>query len=454
MLKLRKVFCLLMLLVHGMAGYALASEALDNQALLEEIRALQAKVAEMATMEKRLAELEAIVAAQQSKTVDATPAETTVSVDEADKPLIKKVVEEVFEEKRPIAFGGALRINYGYQDWDDDQDEKYGDAGFDLFRVNADGAIGDWVLSAEYRFYSYMNTVHHGYVGYNVTDNWQVQAGIHQVPFGLQPYASHNFWFSGAYYVGLEDDYDMGVKGLYSEGPLDLTLAFYKNDELASSTNTDRYSIDVISNADGGFSGAQGDGNEETNQFNGRLAYTFDHGDLGDTELGVSGQWGQLYNKNTRDTGDHWAAGLHMNGNYGNWNVQLEYATYEYNPENPVGFDDDIITMGAFAGSWGVPAEADIGIANVAYTIPTNLKWLDSVTLYSDNTIIEPSANNQPTIWQNVVGALFASGPIYTYLDIISGENMIFSNGNMVDKTVRNNDERTTRLNLNIGYYW
>jgi hypothetical protein len=31
---------------------------------------------------------------------------------------------------------------------------------------------------------------------------------------------------------------------------------------------------------------------------------------------------------------------------------------------------------------------------------------------------------------------------------------MIFSNGNMVDETVRNNDERTTRLNLNIGYYW
>lgn len=118
-----------------------------------------------------------------------------------------------FGEKRPIAFGVAMRVNYGYMDWDDDQKEKYDDGEVDLFRVNAYGAIGYWILSAEYRFYSYMNTIHHGYVGNNINDNWQVQAGVHQVPFGLQPFASHNFWSSGAYYVGLEDDYDMGVKG-------------------------------------------------------------------------------------------------------------------------------------------------------------------------------------------------------------------------------------------------
>jgi hypothetical protein len=455
MLKSIKLLFISGFFIFGLAGLSPAAETIDSQVLLEEIRALRAKVAEVGAMEKRLAELELIVAGQQAQMAEAAAQSTaTVTIVEEIKPMTRQAVEEVFDEKRPIAFGGAMRVNYGYEDWNDDQDEKYGDAGFDLFRVNADGEIDDWILSAEYRFYSYMNTIHHGYVGYNINDNWQVQAGVHQVPFGLQPFASHNFWFSGAYYVGLEDDYDMGVKGLYSDGSLDLTLAFYKNDELGNSSSTDRYSIDVISNDDDGFSGAQGAGNEETNQFNGRLAYTFDHGDLGDTELGVSGQWGQLYNKNTRDTGDQWAAGLHMNGNYGKWNVQLEYATYEYDPENPDSYDDNIITMGAFASSWGVPAEADIAIANIAYTLPTGLKWLDSITFYSDNTVIEPSASNQPTIWQNVVGAMFASGPVYTYLDIISAENMIFSNGNMVDETVRNNDERTTRLNLNIGYYW
>ncbi|EAT17087.1 hypothetical protein HTZ97_07930 [Desulfuromonas acetoxidans] len=442
--------CGLLAMLTVLAGPATAVEQADYDALLNEVRQLRTQVQQMATMEQRLQQLETLLTSQQQ-----APAATPVVASEESKATVKEVVEEVFSEKQPIHFGGAMRINYGYKDWDETRDEKYGDAGFDVFRINADGAINDWILSAEYRFYSYMNTVHHGYVGYNVNDQWQIQAGIHQVPFGLQPYASHNFWFSGAYYVGLEDDYDMGVKALYSDGPLSLALAFYKNDELASASSADRYSIDVNSSATGGYAGAQDAGNEETNQFNARLAYNFDHGDAGNTELGVSGQWGQLYNNNTDDTGDHWAGAIHLNGNYGPVNVQLEYASYEYDPENPLGMDDDIITMGAFTYSWGAPAQADIYIANVAYTIPTDsLAWLDSITFYSDNTFIDPDAGDQPDIWQNVVGALFASGPVYTYLDVISGENMIFSAGNMVDETVSSNNERTTRVNLNIGYYW
>nr|WP_320048849.1 porin [uncultured Desulfuromonas sp.] len=438
------------LLLLTWSSPVLAVDQADYDALLLEVRQLRSQVQQMATMEQRLQQLETLLTAQQT-----TPSETTVVASEERKTAVKEVVEEVFTEKQPIHFGGAMRVNYGYKDWSDTQDDKYGDAGFDLFRIDANGSINDWVLSAQYRFYSYMNCVHHGYVGYNVSDQWQVQAGIHQVPFGLQPYASHNFWFSGAYYVGLEDDYDMGVKALYHNGPWGLALAFYKNDELASASSADRYSIDVNSSATGGYAGAQADGNEETNQFNARLTYAFDHDDIGSTEIGVSGQWGQLYNTNTDDTGDHWAAGVHLNGNYGPVNVQLEYASYAYDPENPVGMDDDIITMGAFTYSWGAPAQADIYIANVAYTIATdNLKWLDSITLYSDNTLIKPDASDQPTSWQNVVGALFACGPVYTYVDLISAENMIFSGGNMVDETVANNDERTTRLNVNIGYYW
>jgi len=433
-----------------LAGPVFAVDSVDYDALLQEVQQLRSQVQQMATMEQRLQQLETLLMAQH-----ATTTESTGVVKEQSKATVKEVVEEVFSERQPIHFGGAMRMNYGYKDWDGAGDEKYGDAGFDLFRINADGAINNWILSAEYRFYSYMNTVHHGYVGYNVNDQWQIQAGIHQVPFGLQPYASHNFWFSGAYYVGLEDDYDMGVKALYNDGPLSLALAFYKNDELASASSADRYSIDVNSSATGGYAGAQADGNEETNQFNARLAYKLDHGDAGATELGVSGQWGQLYNTISDDTGDHWAGAVHVNGNYGPVNIQLEYARYKYDPENPLGMDDDIITMGAFTYSWGAPAQADIYIANVAYTIPTDsLRWLDSITLYSDNTLIEPEAGKQPSSWQNVVGALFASGPVYSYLDIISGENMIFSGGNMVDETAGSNDERTTRVNLNIGYYW
>ena len=142
-----------------------------------------------------------------------------------------------------------------------------------------------------------------------------------------------------------------------------------------------------------------------------------------------------------------------MNGNYGQWNVQLEYAAYGYNPENPSGFDDDIITMGAYSYSWGVPAEAQIGIANVSYTVPMDWGILDSLTFYSDNTIIEPDESRFDTIWQNVVGCLIATGPVYTYVDIISAENMIFMGGDMVGDSDASFG-RNTRLNINFGYYF
>ncbi|MDO3378230.1 OprO/OprP family phosphate-selective porin [Geoalkalibacter halelectricus] len=358
------------------------------------------------------------------------------------------------EESSGIRIGGAVRVQYSYTDWDAGSRERGGDFNFDTFRLNLDGEIKDMILSAEYRFYPSddWHAPKHAWIGYNFTDDLQGQIGVHQVPFGLLPYASHNFWFSGAYYVGLEDDYDMGIKFLYNQGPWDLALAFYKNEELGNAGNAGRYSVDVISNADGGFAGAQPAGNRETNQFNLRLAHTLDHGALGTTELGGSGQWGQLYNSGTGKTGDHWAGALHLNGNYGRWNLQLQWARYDNSPKNPEGFDNDIITMGAYSFSWGVPAKADIAIANLAYTQPVNWGPISSLTFYSDNTLIEPDKDRFNSIWQNVLGCMIAAGPVFTYVDVISGKNMIFSGGDMVGGA--GNEGRTTRVNVNFGYYF
>src|SRR6056297_211624 len=175
---------------------------------------------------------------------------------------------KMYESLEKIDIGGALRVNYTYKDWDEESKDKVGDFGLDTFRLNLDGEISDLIFSAEYRWYpeSDWDSIHHGWIGYNFTDNWQGQIGIHQVPFGIQPYASHNFWFSGAYYVGLEDDYDMGAKLLYTPGNWTITGAFYKNAELGSSGDADRYSVDVITDETG---------NEETNQGNLRIAYQF-----------------------------------------------------------------------------------------------------------------------------------------------------------------------------------
>ncbi len=352
-----------------------------------------------------------------------------------------------------ISIGGALRVQYGYKDWNETSKDKIGDFGFDTFRLSANGEIGKMILSAEYRWYpSYdFDTLHHGWIGYNFNEHWQAQIGVHQVPFGIQPYASHNFWFSGAYYVGLEDDYDMGVKALYNDGPFSLALAFYKNGELGNPSDAGRYSVDILDN------GAD-QRNEETNQGNIRLAYTFTHNDTCSTEFGLSGQYGGIRNSDTNDIGTHWAGAVHMVGNYGRWNIQLEGIQYEYNLENPDTAQKDVVYGGAYSYIWGMPTKAHIGTFNVAYGLPVEWGPISKLTFYSDNTIIQADneGDNWDATWQNVVGCMISAGPVYTYIDVISAENMPFMGASMVDNADgwQESNHRNTRININVGYYF
>lgn len=55
----------------------------------------------------------------------------------------------------------------------------------------------------------------HGWLGYRFNDYNQLQVGLTTVPFGIQPYTSNSYFFNINYYVGLEDDADMGIKYIY-----------------------------------------------------------------------------------------------------------------------------------------------------------------------------------------------------------------------------------------------
>lgn len=130
-----------------------------------------------------------------------------------------------------------------------------------------------------------------------------MQGGITQVPFGILPYVDNSYWFGPLYYLGLEDDYDSGVTYSYNGGDWNAQFGFFKNEEWGDSSKTERYSLDLVR------SGTQQ--NEETNQVNGRVAYTLQHGDGFSTELGLSLMGGQVYNRTTNDSGDRWAGALH-----------------------------------------------------------------------------------------------------------------------------------------------
>jgi hypothetical protein len=367
---------------------------------------------------------------------------------QSEKGQGQDIKQDVSKSHDGVKIGGALRFNYAYKDFSDSSEDKYGDMVFDIFRLNVDGQYDNVLISAEYRWYGYMDVIHHGWVGYQFNENWQGQLGITRVPFGLLPYASHNWWFAIPYYIGFEDDYDLGAKTIWDRDDWNLQLAFFKNAEWGSPSTSNRYSFDVVTG------GSQQ--NEETNQFNARLAYVFDHGALGKSEVGVSGQYGQLYNATTTDTGDMWAAAVHLNGNYGPFNVMLEALSYKYNPKNPVGVSDDTIQLGAFGGTSLVASEAQIYLAGLSYDVPVSWGPVSKLTFYDDYSIMTKEPAGFPDSQINTIGCLVSAGPLYVYVDYIMGKNAQYLGGGTNPWAEASNPEGdwNDRFNINVGYYF
>ncbi len=368
------------------------------------------------------------------------------------------------EDELDLHVGGAVRYNYFLKSWagQDANRDKGGDFAFDTFRVNVDGTKGKLAVSAEYRFYAGYNMVHHGYVAWVPDDRFQLQAGVSQVPFGILPYASHNWFFDIGYYLGLEDDYDLGVKGVYSKDNWDAALAFYKNSEgsyTGNSLASARYSYDVVPISAGALSYAGFDGsrsNQETNQVTGRLAYTIDHQDLGSTEIGVSGTYGGLYNGVTMDTGNHSAAAAHLNGNYGQFNLMLEGIHYKYDPRNPEGEDNRFVIMGAYDAPYMVAAEGNVILANLSYAVPVAWGPISSLTFYDDYSVLSKTESSYEDSQQNVLGVLVAGSGMYTYVDFAMGKNQPWLGPDYGGALAAGNPDADweNRFNVNLGYYF
>jgi len=349
------------------------------------------------------------------------------------------------EEVEGINFGGAVRLNYAWRDYDTQNKDRGGDFEMELFRINVNGTIGDVMLDAEWRRYNGFQAIHHAWLGYQFDEDMHVEVGITQVPFGILPFASHSFWFSGAYYLGFEDDYDTGIKLVQKAGDWNFQYAFFKNPEYSNDSRADRYSFDLVTGGD--------QQNSETNQLNFRATRTMSHSEDSSTEFGLSLEAGQMYNRATQDNGDRWAVGAHVNGNYGKWNVQLTGIGYEYNPDNPAGVSDDFVQYGSFAFPFLAAAKGSIWSANVARSFDVDWGPVTGMTCYNDFSYIDADVDNSAESVQNVTGCMLVAGALYTYVDWIAGKNMWFAGGNGVGLE-SSAGEWNSRLNVNFGYYF
>lgn len=350
------------------------------------------------------------------------------------------------EQEDGINVGGAVRVNYGYKDYDEASKDKGGDLTFDMAAIKFDGKKGDWGLAAEYRFTSNTNYIKYGYGIYNIDPDWQLQFGINKVPFGNRDFISNSWWFGLPYYLGFEDDHDVGIKAIYEKNGWHTDLAFYKNAEYGPTENK-RYSTDLYT---GTINGTEYN-NEETNQFNVRQTYTAEH-EGGQTTIGGSVQYGQIYNSKTGNNGDRYAVAMHLDSSYKSWNLQVQAMQYEYDAADAE--DPNKIGVSVVSWQYEIASKGQAYNVNIAKTFTTD--W-GSVKCYNDFGLMTPDVDddNYDNSMQNVTGCAISAGPTYTMLDFVMGKNMTFSTANNDHVGLPEmGDDWDKRVNINFGYYF
>ena len=366
--------------------------------------------------------------------------------------LIDKAIAEKFKSRDSInslpkiKFGGAIRLNYSLKDYDDKNKDRFGDFGFEVFRINVDIDYKDIFLSVEQRWYESFNAIHHAYFGYHINKTMDVQIGVNQVPFGISPFAAHSFWFNATYYLGFEDDYDTGVKFIYDTNLWNIQAAFYKNSEYINSTRYGRYSFDLVTD--------DIQTNEEVNQFNLRSIYKLKTNQDLIMNLGLSVEYGEIYNQTTTKKGNRHAFAIHNNAFYKNWNLHLQWIDYEFNPKNPEDISTKTIQFGAFMFPFMASSKANIYTFNLAKELKINGKYIDKIKLYSNLSLVNPKKNYGSTSKQFVFGTTLIKRGLYAYFDYIFGQNMWFSGGPGIGLKHPDENAWKSRLNINLGYYF
>ncbi len=419
-------------------GYGSSEEA---EQLREQIEQVQR---DLLRMQQQLSELEderAEVRRQREE------AERRMAEVEEMEERVAQMEAAAEEDEDGINFGGAVRLNYAWRDYDDQNKDRVGDFEMELFRINVSGSVGDVLLDAEWRRYNDWQGVHHAWVGYDFSDELQMQLGITQVPFGILPYASHAYWFTGNYYTGYEDDYDTGVKFIHRPSD-DWTFhyAFFKNPEYANDSRAGRYSFDLVTGGE--------QQNTETNQVNFRAERHITIDDNSRMDVGFSAQAGQMYNRATEKNGDRWAIGAHLDSYFGPWNLRLQAMRYEYNPENPEGVSDDFVQKGAFDFPFLMAAKANVYTYSFSRSFDVDAGPITYVNCYNEGTFIDADVNNSDESIQSVTGCSVGAGGVFAYFDWIAGKNMWFAGGDGIGLDGTTAGKWRSRFNINLGYYF
>ena len=334
-------------------------------------------------------------------------------------------------ESRPTAdFSGGFAFLYQWLSFDDTTRAAFGRVLPVFFSIKFRGGYDRLQVQAEYRLASTaLHGIRQAWAGLRLVDGVDVRVGILPVHFGIMPYVSNQFVLSPLWFFGLENQVELGAMLNVARGPFVLNFGFYKTTELGGSVSENRFSFD-LHRADLDDDGVLDQDNEQLNQFSLWTTYTIEHGDVGSTEIGLSGRFGFLYNHTTQENGHQWAAALHVRGQWGPVELRVEGGRYDIRPKNPDGISNDWILIGGMGMVVPTAARGYFLTSNVSVTIPLARAPFDSMVCYAEYTSVWKDLSNQETTQRIAPGCHVIAGPMHLYLDAPIARNNFFFGGN------------------------
>lgn len=365
-------------------------------------------------------------------------------------PLNSQTQDTTHVEKLVVDIGGAIRYNYNLSSWKKNQVKRGGDLGFEVFRINVDAKYRNWQLKLDQRFYAsgFGGTfLKYGWMQYNINEQSHVKFGLIPSYFGTQQFNSHSWFFQLPFYLGFEDDHDMGISYSKETKSHQIDIGFYKNSEELTfadngSISDSRYSYD--------FSGP----NKEINQLN--LRYNYKVGTTLKHKIGTSLQYGGIWNIDTKEMGSHKAIGIHYELDYGAFNLKTQILSYDNQANNGDTENTNSIQMTAYGAPYNTASKASIYSIGLAYTIKVDWGVFTSIQIYNDYSYMNKSVSTWEDTQMNVLGLLISADPVYIYVDYASGLHQPWLGPQWTNalSTGDTSNSWESRFNVNVGFYF
>lgn len=348
-------------------------------------------------------------------------------------------------DKPKINFGGALRIHYKNEFYNEKNTREGGEFAYDLLGITVNGSYRKFKMYADMRFMaaSYGGAMmREGWVGYDFENGDDIQLGLVEDPFGNLQYNSYSWFLGIGYGLGFEGKYSLGAKYHHKGDQWEWQAAFMKNAMETFSNDPDlrdnQWSVSVL-----------GD-NKEVNQLSGQVVYKINT-EFAKHKIGTSAKVGQLYNFVKNEMGDRNAFAIHYNLEYKGLGIKAQAYKYQFDPK---AGDPDFVDVGAFNYTYQVASKGNVYTVAAKYSITFKHKILNEIMFYSEYGHLQKKNDLNPSkILTN--GVLFRSfNSLYIYLEYVAGYNHPYLGGPQNSLYNVYDNQWHARLQCNFGYYF